>query len=397
MSTGAGRCSQAGLADPEVGRSTPRPEADASTVEQILERARWAPSGDNSQPWRFEVLGHDHVLVHAFDTRRHCVYDLEGQASQVSVGAMLETMRIAASAHGRTLRVARRAGAPDELPLVDVWFEAASGVAVDPLHASIVKRSVQRKPLSTRPLDEAAKARLEHSVEPGHSVVWFEGRRARLRLAWLAVRSAKIRLTIPEAYAVHREIIEWDARYSEERVPDQALGADPMTLRAMRWSMASWQRVRMMNRYFGGTFAPRLQLDFLPALCCAAHFAIVAKKTPCGIDDQLAAGAAVQRFWLTATSLNLQLQPQYTPLVFADYSRKRIAFTAVASARQRADRVAGMLDRLLGSGARNAVFLGRIGSGAAATARSLRLPPERLRWAGGAETDAASAEAARTS
>src|SRR6185369_10805599 len=76
-----------------------------SVVLEILDLARWAPSGDNSQPWRFEVLGDDHVRVHAFDTRRDCVYDLEGHASQLSVGALLETIRIAAGAYQRVASI----------------------------------------------------------------------------------------------------------------------------------------------------------------------------------------------------------------------------------------------------------------------------------------------------
>lgn len=377
---GPGAAAAAPAAESDRGPGTPG--SGASVVERILDVARWAPSGDNSQPWRFEVCSDSHVVVHAFDTRQHCVYDLEGKASQLSVGALLETMRIASSVHGRTLRTVRRRDSPDEFPLIDVWFDDTPTQAIDPLHASILERSVQRKPLSTRPLDGQAKARLERSVGPGFTVIWFEGWRQRLRMAWLAARSAKIRLTIPEAYAVHREIIEWDARYSEDRVPDQALGADPLSLRSMRWAMASWGRVSMMNRYFGGTFAPRLTLDLLPGLRCAAHFVIVADIAPAGIDGQLAAGAAAQRFWLTATSLGLQLQPQYTPLVFADYVRKGTAFTSVAAATRRAGIVTGMLSRLLGSGAQRTVFLGRVGRGSAATARSVRLPLERLRWTG---------------
>src|SRR6202008_93624 len=201
-----------------------------------------------------------------------------------------------------------------------------------------------------------------------------------------AVKNARIRLTIPEAYAVHREIIEWDARYSEDRVPDQALGADALSLRSMRWVMASWERVQLMNRWFGGTLAPRLQLDLLPGLFCAAHFALVAAKAPEGIDDYVAAGAAVQRFWLTATRLGLQLQPQYTPLVFADYARRGIAFTGNEGARRRAAAVGQRLESLLGAGVTSrTVFLGRLGAGPAASARSLRLPLDRLRWIPGAE------------
>ena len=96
-----------------------------SVVLDILDLARWAPSGDNSQPWRFEILDDDHVRVHAFDTRRDCVYDLEGHASQLSVGALLQTIRIAAAAHQRVARIVRRREAPVEAPVFDVRFELA--------------------------------------------------------------------------------------------------------------------------------------------------------------------------------------------------------------------------------------------------------------------------------
>ena len=91
------------------------------------------------------------------------------------------------------------------------------------------------------------------------------------------------------------------------------------------------------------------------------------------------AGEAVQRFWLTATTLGLQLQPQYTPLVFAEYVRRRVEFTSVESARQRAAWVERRLAHLLGEEKATAtVFLGRVGYGSAHPARSLRLPLERL-------------------
>ena len=351
-----------------------------SVIESILERARWAPSGDNSQPWRFEIVSDTHVVVHAFDTRRHCVYDIDGEASQLAVGALLETMRICASAHRCRMRHARRLDAPDESPVIDVWFDDDPAVVPDPLDEAVLVRSVQRKPLRTRPLRAEEKAALEASLAPDHSVLWFERAAERRQWARLAARNAKIRLTIPEAYAVHRDIIEWGRQFSESRVPDQALGASKPTLVLMRWAMAKWERIAWMNRFLGGTVAPRLEMDLLPGLLCAAHFAIVSRAKPAGIDDRFAAGAAVQRFWLTATRSNLQLQPQHTPLVFAQYARARRPFTTVAAARTRADAVAQSLNRLLGPAAERAVFLGRLGAGPPATSRSTRLPLTALRW-----------------
>ena len=63
----------------------------------VLELARWAPSGDNSQPWRFSVDGQDRITVYGHDTRAHCVYDLDGRPSQISLGALIESIAIAAT------------------------------------------------------------------------------------------------------------------------------------------------------------------------------------------------------------------------------------------------------------------------------------------------------------
>ena len=46
------------------GQPAPSGVRLASTLERILDEARWTPSGDNSQPWRFEIRGADEVVVH---------------------------------------------------------------------------------------------------------------------------------------------------------------------------------------------------------------------------------------------------------------------------------------------------------------------------------------------
>ena len=147
----------------------------------------------------------------------------------------------------------------------------------------------------------------------------------------------------------------------------------------MRWAMGSWQRVSFLNRYLAGTLAPRVELDFVPGIACAAHCVLVAERAPATLDDYVAAGRALQRFWLTATSLGLQFQPQYTPLVFARYAREGVRFTTSAGAIEQARRIRVDVDKLLGPDvASRAMFMGRIGAGKPAEARSIRLPLERL-------------------
>src|SRR5437762_13684682 len=89
---------------------------------EVLDLARWAPSGDNSQPWRFAVEASDRVAVFGRDTRAHCVYDLDGHPSQISLGALLETITLAATRFGLDARIERRQDSPDERPIFDIHF-----------------------------------------------------------------------------------------------------------------------------------------------------------------------------------------------------------------------------------------------------------------------------------
>ena len=351
---------------------------DRKTLCQILDLARWAPSGDNTQPWRFEIAGDEHLVIHGFDTRQHCLYDIDGHPSQISIGALLETIRIAASGYALSAAIERR-HADETRPIFDLWLKADPAITPSPLIPFITTRTVQRRALSTRALSVEQKNALEASVGSDYLICWREGWRLRLAAASLMFSSAKIRLTTPEAYAVHQSVIEWSARFSPDKIPDQAVGLDPLTTRVTRWVMQDWRRVEFFNRYLGGTLLPRLELDVVPALACAAHFLIAARSAPRGIDDYVAAGMAVQRFWLTATQLGLQLQPEMTPLIFSIYARGNREFSAREESLDRARDVGADLARLMGDAClETAVFMGRIGAGPRPTSRSTRLDLETL-------------------
>jgi hypothetical protein len=351
----------------------------STIVLDILEFARWAPSGDNTQPWRFEIVDDHHFIIHAFDTRQHCVYDLDGHPSQIAHGALIETLCIAASAYQLRAEISRQPGSSDYSSDYVVTLIEDSTISPDPLLPYIKQRSVQRRPMRTSPLSKEQIRTLEAAVGNLHSVRWFAAPLERWRFARLMFSNAKLRLTIPEAYAVHRDIIEWQARFSEDRVPDQALGLDAMTLKLMRWVMASWQRVRFFNTWLAGHLTPRIEMDLLPGGLCAAHFVIVAQQTPRNIDDYVAAGRVVQRFWLTATRLGLQLQPELTPLIFSRYVREQVAFSGLPSATTTATRLGQRLAELIGSvPIEQIAFMGRIGTGKSAHSRSLRRPLQGL-------------------
>jgi molybdopterin/thiamine biosynthesis adenylyltransferase/nitroreductase len=365
------------LRGPETGR---RPETEASApttdLERVLDLARWAPSGDNTQPWTFETDDSDRVVVRGRETGLDGVYDLDGRARWIALGALLETLAIAATTVGRRADVRRL---PEEglLPAFQVDLTPGTAVPADPLAEAIRSRTVQRRALSSRALTCAEREALEAAVAPQYAVRWLAGR-DRLRAALVNFETAGLRLRLPEAYPVHRHVVEWSAATSVDRIPDKALGLDPMTLRVMRWAMKTWTRARR-SAALGGTLLPRLEMDLWPGLACGAHFALVARSRPESVDDFVAAGRAVQRFWLTATRLRLQLQPAMAAVIFRRYAERGIVFSRDPRALAEAAAIGRRLDSLLedGPGGRT-VFFGRIGAGKPAQARSVRLPLREL-------------------
>ncbi len=357
----------------------PSVASDARPIERILDLAHWAPSGDNTQPWRFEIVDDHHVVAHCFDTRDHVVYDLHGRPSQIAIGAMLETLRIGASGLGFAVELSRRHEAPETTPTFDIRITPSSDTQPSPLLPFVVERRVQRRAMRTRSLTGREREALQIALGPDYRVHWIEGFDQKLRAARLMFSNAKLRLTLPEAYPVHRDIMDWERAFSPDRVPVKAVGLDPVTSVLMRWAMKSWRRVEFLNTYLMGTLLPRIELDFVPGLACAAHFVIVARNPLSEIDDFVAGGGAVQRFWLTATRLGLQLQPEMTPLIFDRYHREGVQYSTVSACQAACARTAEQLEALVGvEVARHAVFMGRLGAGPAASARSVRLGVRQL-------------------
>lgn len=357
-----------------------------SLPEKVLELARWAPSGDNSQPWRFRIVSEREIEVYGYDTRSHCVYDLDGWSSELAHGMLLETIAIAATAYGARAHftlpgdaMQRRDAATGEMrPLrYGVRLETDSTLRPDPLAPFIVERSVQRWPMYPRALGPAERQSIEEAARP-LQIKWFASWPERARIAALCMKNARIRMTIPEAYSVHRAVIAWGSRSSEDRLPDRSLGAGPVLLAMMRYAMKSWPRLRRVNRWTG-TLLPRVELDFLPGLLCSAQVAVVAEREPTSLAERVAAGRAIQRVWLTATKLGMQMQPQHTPLVFARYARTGHRFTSSSKAVSEAATVAAELEAAFaGTEPANVAWLARIGPARRLRGRSLRLPLDRL-------------------
>jgi len=336
----------------------------SSPIEEILNIARWAPSGDNAQPWRFRTIDDDTVMVQVKDDSDHNVYEYRNaEPTLISAGMLLESLRIAATAFQRGISW-RYDGRADSRHQITVRFQPLAEIEVDPLYSYLPLRSVDRRPYQLRRLSERDKQSLSAAL--GDRLTWQVHERIgdRWRLARLNARATDIRLRIPEAFLIHRRMIDWERNQSPTGIPAGAIGLDRSTLRVMRWAMQDWSRTQLLNR-LGGTFTAALQMDYLPGLCSAAYFTMRMSFGSGSPEERtralLQAGERIQRFWLTATKLGLVVQPCLATLAFAHYGKTSSPFTTDLSARRASKRLAASLERVLSAKSDDLIFMGRIG------------------------------------
>ncbi len=375
-------------------RSPPPAElpATASTMERILDLARWAPSGDNAQPWRFAIVSDAAVTIAVSPHDPGDVYDYAGgRPTLLSAGFLLETLRIAASGFGRRLSWRHRVGG-NGAAIIDAELPPDATIEPDPLLPMVTARSVDRRPYRTTPLGNDQKAALAAALGDDLTLRWFETPQERRQIARLNARATDIRLRIPEAYRVHQAILDWERDFSPTGVPVAAVGLNPLAVQTMRWLMRDWSFMDAANRYFGTTLMSRLELDLVPGHFAAAHFVVLPKR-PADLDEPAATlriGQALQRFWLTATRLGLVMQPALATICFALYGMQGTVFTQDTGILRKAEGLAKALAEAVPGGAPAIAFIGRIGvpRSRRIQARSVRRPLSELveRAGDGAET-----------
>ena len=349
-------------------------------VEKLLDVARWAPSGDNAQPWTFRIDSGERITLHI-----HCaagnVYEYaKGQPTLLSAGTLLENIEIAAPAFGRRASW-RYLGCSNCVHAIEISLAQSGGDATLALFDEITRRSVDRRPFRMRPLSKDQKSALAAELSADIDLCWFESLADRRKIAGLTRLATEIRLRIPETFEIHNRIVDWDNLMSAHGIPARALGLDPLTLKIMRWTLARRARTEISNKLGSPTFAS-LQMDVLPGIFSAAYFAFVIRERAHEPDSRvvqvLKAGQSVQRFWLRATKLGLAMQPCLAPLAFDHYGRTGENFTSHLPSLKAAANLARRLDQTIGT-AGDAVFLGRIGwPRGPQTSRSVRRPVVEL-------------------
>jgi molybdopterin/thiamine biosynthesis adenylyltransferase len=182
-------------------------------MEHILNAGLQAPSGDNIQPWAMSVR-EGGVEIAVKQNSDPSFFNFEERAALISLGAVSENIRVAASVYGLATRLE---------PPVDVsrpariFFEQRR-VAEDPLASILWERETNRRPHGKTPLDpEDLSAMVDAAAARGARLRWSVERKEIATLADMAYWADRARVLLREChetlYKAFRSNID-DARRS---------------------------------------------------------------------------------------------------------------------------------------------------------------------------------------
>lgn len=349
-------------------------------IEKIIDLSRWAPSPENVQPWKFEIKNDNHLLIHVENLSVGNQQSFMDILTVITCGILLETMRIVASHYSYACEWTCQKQSERDY-LLDVKFNVDNNILADPLFPFVVYRSVDRWNYRSTPLSEREKLSLVAAVGDEFELHWYETPKDKWEIAKINAEATIIRLKTPENLEWNLNALDLKNKYSEDRIPIAATRMDFLAKRLLQWAAKTHARFNSVVNYLGGAYLSGFELDFIPGLNCGAHFVLLPKHdatTYPELEVLLRAGAAAQRFWLTATRLGLVMQPSFAGIVFSYYANHDIEFTQAKALIKKNKKLANKMQRFYG--AKNLLFAGRIGLPVSSELkpRSIRKPLDKL-------------------
>jgi len=172
------------------------------SVRELVRYATLAPSGHNTQPWRFQPF-RDEIRITPDVSRRTPVVDPDDHHLYVSLGCAAENLALAAQARGRAGEARLAEGGAGGLVL-DL---ARGAVTVSPLLEAIPRRQSTRGEYDGRPVATPDLALLEQVARtPGVDVALITDRPRLDRFRDLVIAGASAQMADPAFVA---ELAEW--------------------------------------------------------------------------------------------------------------------------------------------------------------------------------------------
>ncbi len=350
----------------------------------LVEAAILAPSGGNNQPWEFYVDGDAIIVVNDRSRASSPTLDVGERATYAALGAAVENIVLAAAGAGRSARVQWLPVADNPLIAARVELLEGPGSTEDTaLSAHIGARLTNRRPGRQTPLLDAQVAALRAAASAHGGQLHLCSDRPRLdEIGEILGIGDAIRMFTTSLHAEMMSELRWNPHETETT-------RDGIDIATLELGGAQRGMIRMMRRFGFARVMGKLGAGkaFISGnrqtLAASSAFAVLTIPGH-ALTDYLQGGRAMERVWLTATSLGLAFQP----LAALAYLLMRVRFFGGQGL---SPETAAILQDLLGRMDRafpeidpshGHVLYFRLANAEPATVRSLRRPVDAVLRAG---------------
>ncbi len=280
-----------------------------TSLEKLVFAAVRAPSGDNTQPWRFALDEKtSRIEIHLDAARDPSPMNAGQRMARIALGAALENLL---SEAGRLGFAPVLEEAPPALAAVRL---TAAGRDPD-LDAVVAARVTNRRPFDGRALDPQVKAALERESSPplgGVTTHWIAAKERLRFLASLVGRADATMFSVREMLMAFLGKVRFDAR-RDEAVED---GLSPASLEL---SPADRILLRLLPRLPHGLLRA---LGMFHVMGARSRALVAGSSALCLVvapdaepRTDLDVGRAAERAWLALTAHGLSAQPMMSLLV----------------------------------------------------------------------------------
>jgi len=286
----------------------PENDSSAHLAHFLLDAARQAPSGDNCQPWRFQVNANS-IKIYLEESADTSPFNIGQFGSVVACGAALENLSLAARASGTRTQIMLGTGEDDASFVAEVKLKAGAEERDPYLFDEIWRRTTNRRMYARRKLLPATKEMLSGCIRdfPGAKLSFTEEPGQLRALARLIERVDRIRV---ENKGMH-EFLYGSIRFSDE---EARRTLDGMSVEALECGLSgrlfleatrSWRMMNFLNRFGFSKVVAKIASRGMLHSSAAVLITVPSRER----SDLVTGGRAMQRFWLELTRLGLYAQP----------------------------------------------------------------------------------------
>lgn len=291
---------------------------DTVQLEQFVAAANLAPSGGNSQPWKWHYqdgvlhLFYDKIASEAF-------LDYRDSSSLISLGAAIENLLLTADQHNFSVNWAY---AVTNFPthIASFTFEKAINEPSEltrSLAAQINNRHTNRKKSIKTEMTEQEVAYLSSVVNdvPRTAIEWLFDEDKQKVIGEIVAETDLMRFFTPDA---HYDFVHKEMRWTPAEVEDRKDGIGVHTLDLGMNDLIGLRLLKdpnaidFLRKINGGSVFKKVSLT---QMTTASGVGLVTMPSTSD-QDFLEGGRAVERLWLAAAALGYQMHPLSVPLAF---------------------------------------------------------------------------------